>query len=188
MESNKNLTQKFNFPNEEISSSLLQLQQFVNSKLEQKKLKINAINHPNYQELYEVKGSNGEIATISIYYNKKGQFKSPTLMKSEPKEFGDEVLEVLNTDNSIKNFEFIKDDWRKSAYKDLKTALNSNDMDFSFIIQTPYKDTIKVKSLKHSLIVDMYYDGDGFYSTISASFYDEPEIWEQFQTILKLKN
>jgi hypothetical protein len=188
LESNKNLTQKFNFPNEEISSSLLQLQQFVNSKLEQKKLKINAINHPNYQELYEVKGSNGEIATISIYYNKKGQFKSPTLMKSEPKEFGDEVLEVLNTDNSIKNFEFIKDDWRKSAYKDLKTALNSNDMDFSFIIQTPYKDTIKVKSLKHSLIVDMYYDGDGFYSTISASFYDEPEIWEQFQTILKLKN
>jgi len=186
--SNKDIAQKFNFPNEEITSSLLQLQQFVNSKLKQKKLKINAINHPNYQELYEVKGSDGEIATISIYYNKKGQFKGPTLMKSEPKEFGDEVLEVLNTDNSIKNFEFIKDDWRKSAYKDLKIALNSNDMDFSFIIQAPYKDTIKVKSLEHSLIVDMYYDGDGFYSTISASFYDEPEIWERFQTILKLKS
>ena len=186
--SNKDIAQKFNFPNEEITSSLLQLQQFVNSKLEQKKLKINAINHPNYQELYEVKGSDGEIATISIYYNKKGQFKSPTLMKSEPKEFGDEVLEVLNTDNSIKNFEFIKDDWRKSAYKDLKIALNSNDMDFSFIIQTPYKDTIKVKSLEHSLIVDMYYDGDGFYSTVSASYYNEPKIWEQFQTILKLKS
>ena len=109
-------------------------------------------------------------------------------MKSEPKEFGDEVLEILTSNNSINDFEFIKDDWRKSAYKDLKTALNSNDMDFAFIIQAPYKDTIKVKNLEHSLIVDMYYDGDGFYSTVSASFYDEPKIWEQFQAILKQKS
>jgi hypothetical protein len=109
-------------------------------------------------------------------------------MKSEPKEFGDEVLEVLTSNNSIKDFEFIKDDWRKSAYKDLKIALNSNDMDFTFIIQAPYKDTIKIKSSEHSLIVDMYYDGDGFYSTVSASFYDEPTIWSEFQEILnKLK-
>lgn len=182
--SNMDIAQKFNFPNEEITSSLLQLQQFVNSKFEQKKLKINAINHPNYQELYEVKGSDGEIATISIYYNKKGHFKRPTLMKSEPKEFGDEVLEILTSNNSINDFEFIKDDWRKSAYKDLKVALNSNNMDFAFIIQAPYKDTIKIKSLEQVLILDMYYDGDGFYSTVSASYYDEPTIWNAFQEIL----
>jgi len=61
-------------------------------------------------------------------------------------------------------------------------------MDFAFIIQAPYKDTIKVKSSEHALIVDMYYDGDGFYSTVSASFYDEPKIWKQFQAILKQKS
>ncbi|MGY8913629.1 MAG: NERD domain-containing protein [Flavobacteriales bacterium] len=187
--SNKDIAEKFNFPNEEITSSLLQLQQFVNSKLQQNKLKVNAINHPNYQELYEVKGSDGEIATISIYYNKKGQFKRPTLMKSEPKVFGEEVIEVLTSNNSIIDFEFIKDDWRKSAYKDLKIALNSNDMDFAFIIQGPYKDTIKIKHSENALIVDMYYDGDGFYSSISASYYDEPSIWTSFQEILnKLKS
>lgn len=187
--SNKDIAEKFNFPNEEITSSLLQLQQFVNSKLEQKKLKVNTINHPNYQELYEVKGSDGEIATISIYYNKKGHFKRPTLMKSEPKEFGEEVLEVLTSNNSIIDFEFIKDDWRKSAYKDLKVALNLNDIDFDFIIQAPYKDTIKVKHSENALIVDMYYDGDGFYSTVSASYFDEPTIWTAFQEILnKLKS
>jgi len=187
--SNKDVVEKYNFPNEDITSSLLQLHQFVSSKLESKKLKVNLINHPNYQELYEVKGSDGEIATISIYYNKKGQFKRPTLMKSEPKEFGDEVLEVLISNNSIKDFEFIRDDWRKSAYKDLKITLNSNDMDFAFIIQAPYKDTIKIKSSEHSLIVDMYYDGDGFYSTVSASFYDESIIWVEFKEILnKLKS
>ncbi len=187
--SNKDVAEKFNFPNEEITSSLLQLQQFVNSKLEQKKLKISAINHPNYQELYEVKGSDGEIATISIYYNKKGHFKRPTLMKSEPIEFGDEVLEVLTSNNSINDFEFIKDKWRKNAYKDLKVALNSNQMDFAFIIQAPYKDTIKIKNAEDVLIIDMYYDGDGFYSTVSASYYDEPTIWNEFQEILnKLKS
>lgn len=185
----KDIAEKFNFPKEEITSSLLQLQQFVNSKLEQKKLMVNAINHPNYQELYEVKGSDGEIATISIYYNKKGHFKRPTLMKSEPKEFGEEVLDVLTSNNSINDFEFIKDDWRKSAYKDLKVILNSNDMDFVFIIQAPYKDTIKIKQSENVLIVDMYYDGDGFYSTVSASYYDEPIIWTAFQEILnKLKS
>lgn len=182
--SNKDIAEKFNFPNEEMTSSLLQLQQFVNSKLEQKKLKVNAINHPNYQELYEVKGSDGEIATISIYYNKKGHFKRPTLMKSEPKEFGDEVLKVLTSNNSINDFEFIKDNWRKDAYKDLKVALNSNDMDFAFIIQAPYKDTLKIKNSEDVLIIDMYYDGDGFYSTVSASYYDEPTIWTAFQEIL----
>jgi hypothetical protein len=184
----KDIAEKFNFPKEEITSSLLQLQQFINSKLEQKKLMVSAINHPNYQELYEVKGSDGEIATISIYYNKKGHFKRPTLMKSEPKEFGEEVLEVLTSNNSINDFEFIKDDWRRSAYKDLKVILNSNDMDFVFIIQAPYKDTIKIKHSENVLIVDMYYDGDGFYSTVSASYYDEPTIWTAFQEILnKLK-
>jgi len=187
--SNKDIAEKFHFPNEEITSSLLQLYQFVSSKLESKKLKVNAINHPNYQELYELKGSDGEIATISIYYNKKGHFKRPTLMKSEPKEFGDEVLEVITSNNSINDFDFIKDDWRKSAYKDLKVALNSNDMDFVFIIQAPYKDTIKIKNSEDVLIIDMYYDGDGFYSTVSASYYDEPTIWSEFQeTLNKLKS
>lgn len=186
--SNKDIADKFNFSNDEITSSLLQLYQFVDSKLESKKLKINGINHPNYQELYEVKGGNGEAATISIYYNKKGHFKRPTLMKSEPKEFGNEVLEVLTSNNSIVDFEFIKDDWRKCAYKDLKVVLNSNDMDFAFIIQAPYKDTIKIKNSENVLIIDMYYDGDGFYSTVSASFYDELPIWTKFQEILnKLK-
>lgn len=187
--SNKDIAERFNFPNEETSSSLLQLHQFVNSKLEPKKLKVNAINHPKYQELYEVKGSDGEIATISIYYNKKGHFKRPTLMKSEPKEFGDEVLEVLTSNNSITDFEFIKDDWRRSAYQDLRVSLNSNNMDFAFIIQAPYKDTIKIKNSEDVLIIDMYYDGDGFYSTVSASYYDEPKIWSTFQEILnKLKS
>ena len=186
--SNKDIAEKFNFPNEEITSSLLQLHQFINSKLEPNELKVNTIDHPSYQELYTVKGCDGKIATISFYYNKKGQFKRPSLMKSEPKEFGIEVLNILTSNNAIKDFNFIKDDWRKSIYQNLDKTLNSEDMNISYIIQAPYKDTIKVKNLQHGLIVDMYYDGDGFYSKISASYYDELQIWEKFQTILKSKN
>ena len=58
-------------------------------------LNISSINHPNYQELYELNGSNGEVVTVSFYYNNKGQIKTPTLMKSVPKEFGDEVINIL---------------------------------------------------------------------------------------------
>ncbi|QKK00608.1 MAG: hypothetical protein HND40_14070 [Ignavibacteriota bacterium] len=82
---NKTTSEKFKFPDIENKSSLLQLFQFVENKIAQNNLSINLINHPNYQELYEIKGSSGEVATVSIYYNNKGQFKMPTLMKSTPK-------------------------------------------------------------------------------------------------------
>ena len=182
--SNKVIIEKYNFPNEDITSSLLQLHQFVNPKLESNKIKINLINHSNYQEFYEVIGNKGEIAIISFYYNKKGQFNYPTFIKSDPKEFGDDVLEVLTSNNLINDFEFIKDDWRKISYEALNLALKSNEMYFDFIIQSSHKDTIKIRKSEDVLIIDMYYDEDGFYSTISASYYNKVKIWGEFQTIL----
>ena len=66
-------------------------------------LSINLINHSNYQELYEINGSSGENATFSIYYNNKGQFKMPNLMKSTPKEFGEELINLLKSENQNEN-------------------------------------------------------------------------------------
>ena len=180
----KEISEKFKFPEIENKSSLLQLYQFVSHKIENQKLKINSINHPNYQELYEIKGNEGELATVSLYYNKKGQFKMPTLMKSQPKEFGEEVLNVLKSENEISDFEFVKDNWRSSAYDHLNNKLDSIDISIGYIIQAPYKDTIQFIRNKNVLVVDMYFDGDGFFTTVSASACTEPELWIAFQTII----
>ncbi|AMC10279.1 hypothetical protein Lupro_02975 [Lutibacter profundi] len=181
---NKEISDKFKFPDVENKSALLQLYQFIYHKIENQKLKVKSINHPDYQELYEIKGSNGELATLSIYYNKKGQFKLPTLMKSQPKEFGAEILEILKSNNKISDFGFIKDTWRVSVYEKLNGKLTSFDIGIGYIIQAPYKDTIQFIKGKNVLIVDMYYDGDGFFSTVSASSCTESSLWDEFQSII----
>jgi hypothetical protein len=66
--------------------------------------------------------------------------------------------------------------------------LNRHNQYFNYIIQAPFKDTIKITGKDTELIVDMYYDGDGFYSSIIATYYDEPTVWSLFKEILnKLK-
>ncbi|MHA7109463.1 NERD domain-containing protein [Sunxiuqinia elliptica] len=185
---NKEVADKYKFTDDDFKSSLLQLHQFIEGKLASNKISINSINHPNYQELYELKGNSGETATISIYYNKKGQFKMPSLMKSQPKEFGEELLNILKADNSIDDFGFIKDNWRVSAYCQLNEILKEKDLTISYIIQAPYKDTVQLIRSGNKLTADLYYDGDGFFSTISALSSTDTSLWTDFQIIInKLK-
>ncbi|WP_374725235.1 NERD domain-containing protein [Flavobacterium arsenatis] len=181
--SNKTISEKFNFPDTENQSSLLQLFQFVENKIAQNGLSINLINHPNYQELYEISGSSGENATFSVYYNNKGQFKMPNLMKSTPKEFGEELINLLKSENQISDFTFIQSNWRKSAYEQINQKLKSKEIGFSYIIQVPYKDTIQLNNGKEALVADLYYDGDGFFTSMIATSCTTIEFWDEIQII-----
>jgi len=176
---------KFNFPNEKTTSILIQLYHLINKKLEQKRISIKSINHPNYQEIYELEGDNRQTAKVSFYYHKKGHIKSPTLMKAEPKQFGTKVIEALTSDVGIDDFDFIGDDWRKTIYTEIYSSLKDDEYQIAHIIQTPYKDTIKITKNDLSLTVDMYYDGDSFFSSIIATHYTDKEVWNYFQLILK---
>jgi len=180
---NKTISEKYNFPDTENQSSLLQLFQFVENKIAQNGLSINLINHPNYQELYEIKGSSGENATFSIYYNNKGQFKMPNLMKSTPKEFGEELINLLKSENQISDFTFIQSNWRKFAYQQLHQNLKPKEIGFSYIIQVPYKDTIQLNNGKETIVADLYYDGDGFFTSMIATTCTAIEFWNEIQII-----
>ncbi|MDQ1139516.1 NERD domain-containing protein [Pedobacter agri] len=181
--SNKTISKKFNFPDTENQSSLLQLFQFVENKIAQNGLSINLINHLNYQELYEINGSSGENATFSVYYNNKGQFKMPNLMKSTPKEFGEELISLLKSENHISDFTFIQSNWRKSAYEQINQKLKSREIGFSYIIQVPYKDTIQLNNGKETLVADLYYDGEGFFTSMIATSCTTIEFWDEIQII-----
>lgn len=181
---NKEVAEKYKFKDDDFQSSLLQLYQFIEGKIKNHKTIINSINHSNYQEFYEIKGTTGEMATISIYYNKKGQFKMPSLMKAQPKEFGEKLLDILKADNYIDDFNFIKDKWRVSAYERLNNKLKNKDLKISYIIQSPYKDTMQIIRNSNKLAVDWHYDGDGFFSTVFALSTSEPNLWSDFQTVV----
>jgi hypothetical protein len=180
---NKATSEKYKFPDIENKSSLLQLFQFVENKIAQNNLSINLINHPNYQELYEIKGSSGEVATVSIYYNNKGQFKMPMLMKSTPKEFGEELINLLKSKNRISNFGFIQNNWRKSAYEQLYQKLKSKEIGLGYIIQVPYKDTIQFNNGTETLVADLYYDGDGFFTSMIATSCTNIDFWSEIQSV-----
>ncbi|MCH8491258.1 MAG: ATP-binding domain-containing protein, partial [Oceanicaulis sp.] len=181
---NKEIAEKHQFKDDDFKSSLLQLYQYIAGKISNHNMSVKSINHPNYQELYEIKGNSGEIATISLYFNKKGQFKLPSVMKSQPKEFGEELLNVLNANNSVNDFSFIKDNWRISAYEEWNEKLKAKQLSISYIIQAPYKDTLQLIRTAEKLVVDLYYDGDGFFTTVSATSTTEPSLWSDFQSII----
>lgn len=185
---NKIISEKYKFPDIENKSSLLQLFQFVENKIAQNNLSINLINHPNHQELYEIKGSLGEVATISIYYNNKGQFKMPTLMKSTPKEFGEEILNLLKSENQITDFAFIQSNWRKDTYEQLYQKLKLKKIGFGYVIQVPYKDTIQLNNGTETLVADLYYDGEGFFTSITATSCTNIDFWAEIQSIFNQKN
>ena len=180
---NKTTAEKFKFPDIKNKSSLLQLFQFVEKKIVQNNLSINLINHPNNQELYEIKGSSGEMATFSIYYNNKGQFKMPTLMKSTTKEFGEELINLLKSENQISDFAFIQSNWRKSAYENLHQKLKSKEIGLGYIIQVPYKDTMQFNKENETLIADLYYDGDGFFTSMIAISCNNINFWTEIQNV-----
>ena len=171
--------------------TLIQLFQFLNPKLEANNISINSIKHPNYQEQYELKGTNEEKALISFYYNKKGEIKFPTLIKSNSKEFGDNIIKILKTDIAIKetdlgikDFSFIKDQWREDCYKQINDQLREIGGQFISIIQVRYKDTIKISKDDSELFVEIYYNADNFFSIIQATYYSDVELWKALESIL----
>jgi len=178
------IIKQFDYPGDKPLSILLQLYQFVSNKIACKDLRIKSISHPNNQEIYELEGSNKQIAKVSIYYNKKGHIKMPTLMRAEPKQFGIDVIEVLTAKTGIAQFDFISDEWRQKVYKDIYLSLKIGGYQITHIIQSSYKDTIKIVNTDSSSTIDMYYDGDGFFTSIISTYYSNPKIWEYFQSIL----
>lgn len=180
---NKTISTKYKFPDTEHLSSLLQLFQFVENKIAQNSLSIKLINHAKYQELYEINGISGENAAFSVYYNNKGQFKMPNLMRSTPKGFGEELFNLLKSQNHICDFTFIQNNWRKSAYEQLHQNLKAKEIGFSYIIQVPYKDTFQLNNGTETIVADLYYDGEGFFTSMIATSCTTIEFWDEIQII-----
>lgn len=185
---NQEIIHMYSFPETENISSLLQLYHFIYNKIENSGLKIHSIIHSNYQERYEIKGSESEMAIVSVHYNQKGQFKNLALLKSQPNEFGEELLNILKSNNEITDFYFIQDSWRVLAYKLLKKELGKKEISIGYIVQTAYKDTVQLIQNNNVIVVDMYYNRDGFFTRAYAKSCSEPKMWNDFKnTINELK-
>ena len=182
--SSKEMSSNLNFTDGKLKPILIQLYYFLSNKLTHKDIEIVSINQSDYQSIYELKNKNNQTAKISIYCNLKGQARQPTLMKAEPDEFGYEVMIALKQDSEIKNFDSVSDIWRKNAYNSIYLALKEHDYKIVQLIQTSYKDTIEISKNDENLVVDMYYDGNGFFTSVISTYYSSVEILDYYKSVL----
>ena len=109
-------------------------------------------------------------------------------MKSTPKEFGEELLNLLKSENQISDFAFIQSNWRKSTYEQLHQKLKLKKIGFGYIIQVPYKDTIQLNNGTETLVADLYFDGDGFFTSLIATSCTSIDFWTEIQSIFNQTN
>lgn len=142
-------------------------------------VEIDRVDNLNWQERYHLK-SNGKLAIISFSYNSQGKFRFPTFSGGDAV-FGAEIVEILKSRSISFDFNIIKDIWRKNQYMIISDILKQDKVFFSQIIQTNFKDKIKLFSEENNEIdLEVDYNADGAFSKITAKYYSNVVIWNVF--------
>jgi hypothetical protein len=166
---------------------LLQFYKFIENKFIWKDINIINIIHNNYQENYELEEWENTI-TFSVYYNNKWQFKSFSINNSSSENFKKRILNFLENENKIKEFWFINDKWREKVYIELFEKLKEKDIYFKYILQTKYKDSIKLSRKWESIVFDLFYNNECFFTKWILKYSDNEEIFTDFKNIINNYN
>ena len=162
---------------QETENRLTEFKDFVLSKLID--TEIERVENLNWQERYHLK-NNTKTTIISFSYNGQGKFRFPTLSGGDTA-FGNEIIEKLKSKSLSFDFGIVKDIWRKNQYEILSNILKQDNVFFSQIIQTNFKDRIKLFSTENDeLDLEVDYNGDGAFSKITAKYYSNQAIWNSF--------
>ena len=171
----------FHSENEDENERLKNFETFMSNKLQSLNLTINTIEHIIWQERYIIVGTRGEELILNVYYDKKGNFKMPTVMKSKPSEFGASVIAHIKEKVSLTNFEFIEENWRKESYLILAKQIENDAISIESIIPNNDHDTLKLYLNEEELEIDIWYGHDGMFSKIIPRYYSDVSIWEKFK-------
>jgi hypothetical protein len=166
---------------------LSEFKDFVTSKLILSQAQIERVENLNWQERYHVM-KNGVKTVISFGYNGQGQFRLPTLTGGDPA-FGNEIIDSLKIKNNSSVFIVVRDIWRKNQYEALGKELSNKNIFVSQIVQTSYKDKLKLyDDSERQIDIEIDYNGDGAFSRITAKYYSDQTIWDKIkQTICLMR-
>ncbi len=171
----------FHSAKEDQNERLKNFEAFISNKLKSLHLTIDTIEHFNWQERYNIFGKSGEELILNVSYDGKGNFKIPTVMKSEPAEFGESVIERIKQKVPLTHFDFIQDHWRRESYLLLAKYLEGISIHIESIISNNYHDTLKLYSNEDELEIDIWYGADGMFSKIISRYYSDSTIWDAFK-------
>jgi len=162
---------------------LTEFNDFVSNRLIN--IEIERVENLNWQERYHLKSSS-KTTIISFSYNGQGKFKFPTLAGGDTV-FGNEVIEQLKSKSVSFDFSVINDLWRKAQYEILSNVMKQDNVFFRQIIQTNFKDRIKLFSKENEEIdLELDYNGEGAFSKITVKYYSNQAIWNTFINAINL--
>jgi hypothetical protein len=130
-------------------------------------------------------------ARVIIYYDQNGRFKLPTVQKSQPTEFADNVLLVLRKKIAMTQLILEKQDtWRNKLYYNLIENLGNRDIYFEDIYENNFYDLIKLfnSNTNSQLCIKIDYNLEGFISTITAIHCNDSSLWKIFQEVIQEYN
>jgi hypothetical protein len=154
---------------------------YMRNKIQSLNLTLDTVEHYNWQVRYILSGKEGEKLILNVSYDGKGNFKIPTVMKSEPAAFGESIIAELKRKRPLAHFDFIEDAWRKESYLLLSKYLEKAAISIESIIPNNYHDTLKLYSSDDELEIDIWYGDDGMFSKIIPKYYSDNKLWEQFK-------
>jgi hypothetical protein len=175
----------FNSSNPNPELRLTEFNEFVISKLPEHQFVVRNVEHLNWQERYFIKNGSEKEVIISFSYNGQGNFRKPAIIGGD-KELSDSVVNLLKAKVPFKSFIKVNDLWRRKEYEKLGSALDSFDINFEQIFQTSYKDKIRFFSHENEMEVEVDYGGDGMVSFITAKYYSDVSIWDNFKNAVQL--
>lgn len=168
----------------ESENRLTEFKDFVLSKLIAINTEIERVENLSWQERYHLK-RNSKTTIISFSYNGQGKFKFPSLTGGDTV-LGNEIIEWVKSKNTSFDLCVVKDIWRKKQYESLSKLLNQNDISVSQIIQTTFKDRIKLLNKENEEVdLEIDYNGIGAFSKITAKYYSNPNIWHNFKNAIE---
>lgn len=118
-------------------------------------------------------------ATLDFGFNKKNQFKFPKHINGDI-DLTNKIIELISQYKESFSFDSIPDLWRKNEYLQLAKELSKDGFQFNQIIQTKFKDRIKIVGNDNELDLEIDYTIDGAFSFITGKYYSNQAIWNAF--------
>lgn len=171
--------------NLDIEIAKKELVEIVKQKLSDN-LVLNKIDIPGYNIRLQFSNDSKQV-TLDFGFNAKNQFKFPKYINGDI-DLANNIINLMSQNKESYSFDSISDLWRKEEYLQIAKELSNVGYQFNQIIQTTFKDKIKIVGNDNELDIEIDYKIDGAFSFITAKYYSNQAIWNAFtNAINKIK-
>ncbi len=163
---------KLGFPSDKIFLRLLWIE--CQEKLSPKDIQIDNVEHKQFHEVYHFRGPNSEKVRVIFYYNAKGEISKRKLL---PVNKLTQSIEKL-LDQSEENREKLEfpHEFLDIFYAKFKKLLSIEKIQIKSVNNHQYKQEYTLEREKEFILLQIFYTGEGFISTVMPQKYNSNSI------------